>query len=272
MSNKANQLRNVSESRKRAEIIDSERVIQSPEDIKALSSEEIQQTIHELRVHQIELEMQNEELLRIQEELDASRAQYFEFYNLAPVGYCTISESGLFLNVNLSAATILGLTRSALIKQPLSRFILKEDQDIYYLNRKHLLETGEQQVWELRMIKHDGTLFWGELNVNTAKDTDGTTLFRIVLRDITERKLQENERYLMMQLMSLASTPVSFRECISNLTASLKQWSGCEAIGIRLKAGDDYPYYETLGFSPEFVKAESHLCAYSPDGKLMYDD
>ena len=131
--------------------------------------------LHELRVHQIELEMQNEELRRTQAELDAARARYFDLYDLAPVGYCTLTEKGLILEANLTAATLLGVARGALVKQPITRFILKEDQDIYYLHRKQLFETGEPQACELRMLKKDGTTFWAHLPATAAQDADGAT-------------------------------------------------------------------------------------------------
>ena len=70
---------------------------QMPETLESLSSEEARQHLHDLRVHQIELEMQNEELRRTKEELEASRARYFDLYDLAPVGYCTLSEEGIIL-------------------------------------------------------------------------------------------------------------------------------------------------------------------------------
>ena len=101
--------------------------------------------LHELRVHQIELEMQNEELRRTQAELEASRARYFDLYDLAPVGYFTLSEKGLILEANLTAATLLGVARGDLVKQPLPRFILPEDQDIYYLHRKQLLKRARRR-------------------------------------------------------------------------------------------------------------------------------
>jgi PAS domain-containing protein len=117
----------------------------------------IAQALHELLVHQIELEMQNEELRRAQAELEAARARYFDLYDLAPVGYCTVSEEGLILEANLTAATLLGVAKGALVKQPLTRFILRGDQDSYYLHRKLLFETGAPQVCELRLIKKGGS-------------------------------------------------------------------------------------------------------------------
>ena len=82
------------------------------------SPEATEQVLHELEVHQIELEMQNDELRRTQSELEAARARYFDLYDLAPVGYVTLSETGLILEANLTAAQMLGVDRRALVKQP----------------------------------------------------------------------------------------------------------------------------------------------------------
>ncbi|TSA45490.1 MAG: response regulator, partial [Deltaproteobacteria bacterium] len=158
---------------------------------EAMSPEETRQTLHELRVHQIELTMQNEELRRAQAELDAAQARYFDLYDLAPVGYCTLSEPGLILEANLTAVNLLGAARGALINQRISRFILKEDHNIYYLHRKQLFETGEPQACELRMVKSDGAQFWSRLEATWAQDTDGAPTCRIVLSDIAERKKTE---------------------------------------------------------------------------------
>ena len=161
----------------------------SPDELALLSAEEARKMVHELRVHQIELEMQNEELRRAQLELDASRARYFDLYDLAPVGYCTLSDTGLILEANLTAATLLGLARSALVKRPISQFTVKADQDVYYLHLKALRASGEPQSCELRMVKHDGTEFWARLTATDAQDADGIPKHRLVLSDITDRKL-----------------------------------------------------------------------------------
>ena len=78
--------------RRRAEDVFQEKAAGMPGNLEALSPDEVRQMLHELRVHQIELEMQNEELRRAQAELDASRARYFDLYDLAPVGYFTLNE------------------------------------------------------------------------------------------------------------------------------------------------------------------------------------
>ena len=78
-----------------------------------MTPEAIAQMLHELHVHQIELEMQNDELQRTQEELDAIKSRYFELYDLAPLGYCTLNDQGQILEANLMATKLLGVTRDA---------------------------------------------------------------------------------------------------------------------------------------------------------------
>ena len=160
-------------------------------DVDALSPDAARQLLHELRVHQIELEMQNEELRESQVALDEVRARYFELYDLAPVGYCTVSQQGLIMQANLSAASLLGTTRSALVQQALTRFIHKDDGDDYYLLRKKLVDSGDAQSCELRMLKTDGAQIWVHLAATVAHDVHGGFELRAVLSDITERKQAE---------------------------------------------------------------------------------
>ncbi len=180
------------ELRKQAEAVVRNNASPSRESIDAQSLEATWQMLHELRVHQIELEMQNEELRCAQLDLYASQARYFDLYDLAPVGYCTVSDTGLIQQVNLTAANFLGLARGALFKQPFSRVIHKEDQDIYYRFRKQLLESGESQSCELRLCKSNGSPFWAHLTATSAVDANVPVL-RIALSDITERRQLEEE-------------------------------------------------------------------------------
>ena len=167
--------------RRRTEKKSRKKAVRLSKNQESMSPEETQQALHELRVHQVELEMQNEEL-------KAARARYFDLYDLAPVGYITVSEQGLVLEANLTATTLLSVSRGNLMNQLLTRFILKEDQDIYYLHRKKLLDTGKPQMCELRMVKKNGTVFWAHLSGAAARAEDGTTACRVVMSDITESK------------------------------------------------------------------------------------
>ncbi len=163
----------------------------TPENLAALSPAATAQLLHELRVHQIELEMQNDELRRIQVELDDSRARYFDLYDLAPAGYCTVSEQGLILQANLYASRALGFERSALIGQAWARFCSKEDQHTCYLLSKRCQADGATQTGELRMTRRDGETFWAQLTINNAQQSDTSAALRIMFSDIGERKRAE---------------------------------------------------------------------------------
>jgi PAS domain S-box-containing protein len=178
----------------------------------ALSPEDMRRALHELRVHQIELEMQNEELRRTQVELDASRARYFDRYDLAPVGYFALGETGLILEANLAAARLLGVDRTSLTEQPLTRFILPADQGLYYLYRKLSPETGSQHPQELRMLKSDGTPFWAHLVAIAAQDAEGVPVAYVTMSDITVRKQAEERLVAITQAVESTSDAIGISD------------------------------------------------------------
>jgi PAS domain S-box-containing protein len=160
--------------------------------------------LEDLRIHQIELEMQNEELRLAQADLHASRARYFDLYDLAPVGYVTLDDDGAILEMNLRAAALLTVTQPPLKGPNLSRSVVAEDQDTYYLTRKRLLKTGAPQFCELRMIPPNAPPFWARLEMSLGDEAGGARVSRIVIVDITDRKtaelrMIESERQLRQQ-------------------------------------------------------------------------
>ena len=154
-----------------------------------LSPNEAQRLIHELRVHQIELEMQNDELRRVQGELEASRDRYSDLYDFAPVGYLAISEKGLILEANLTVTEMLGVERGRLIGQSLSRFVVAEDEDVLYLHWKQVFQMGERHTCELEMVKAHGASFFAQLESVVFKDREGNcSQWRTTISDITQRE------------------------------------------------------------------------------------
>ena len=171
--------------RKRAEEVLREK---SHSDLKT-SSDHLQRTETDLQIHQTELEVQNEELRLAQRDLEVSRERYFELYELAPAGYLTISNKGLIVNANLTAASMLGVERGNLVKKPVSRYILKEDQEIFYYCRLKLIETRERQSCELRMQHSSGSVFLVQIIGVPAPSVEGKeAALSLMMIDITDRK------------------------------------------------------------------------------------
>ncbi len=174
---------------------------------------DVQRIFHELQVHQIELEMQNDELRRTQLELEATREKYFDLYDLAPVGYVTLNEKGTILEANLTTATLLGKERNDLLRQPLSGFIFGGDQDTYYLHHKRLFETRQRQDCRVRMLKGDGTQFWAGVESVVARVSADVPVSRTAISDITRRKeLEEQLQQKYTELRSLSSHIQDARE------------------------------------------------------------
>jgi len=158
-------------------------------DFNKLAPEEAQKIFHELSVHQIELEMQNEELCAVRAELEAARARYFDLYNQAPVGYLTVNYQGIMLESNQTAATMLGTTVLNLKNQPLSNWIFSEDQDIFYHHRMGAFDTGRSQACELRMKSNAdsaaGKTIW--VRLESSLQAFDQRVLRIIVSDITEK-------------------------------------------------------------------------------------
>ncbi len=160
--------------------------------LSEMSPEKTAALIHELQVHQIELKMQNDELRRIHEELEASRDRYSHLYDFAPIGYLTLTEKGLIDEANLTLATMLGVTRSALPGKPFSHFILKADQDIFYKHRQQLLDMEDLQTCELRLVKNDAHTLYARLECRVIENrSHDQRQIRVAVSDITEIKAIE---------------------------------------------------------------------------------
>ena len=161
---------------------------QAPSIAAAKSPQEMELALHELQVYQTELLIQNEHLRQTQIALEASWAHYVDLYDMAPVGFLTLNEKGLIQSANLTAASLLGVTRSNLLKQAISRFIFPQDRAAFYQCLRQLGVTCAPQSLELRLVRQDGRPLWVLLVAHNAVDADDGPVQRLVLSDISERK------------------------------------------------------------------------------------
>jgi PAS domain S-box-containing protein len=206
-----------------------------------MSDKETQQLIHELQVHQIELEMQNEELRKAQAEIEESRTRYSDLYDFAPVGYFTFDKYGLILEVNLTAAKELGLKRSLLINKPFRTYIVTEDRKLFDQYIQKVFKSGDRQTCEIRLKKKDGKEFYAQLESIALEESSGNNICRTSFIDITGRKRAEKElikeRNTAQEYLDIAGVILVGINADEEVTLINKK--GCEILG--------YEKHEVIG-------------------------
>ena len=147
--------------------------------------------IHELRVHQVELEMQNEELRRVQNDLEVSRSRYSDLYDFAPVGYLTLKKNGQILELNLTAARKLGVERGHLVNAHFQNYIFPPDKKVFFSHLKAIFDKRQRQISEVRLSPKGGELFYARIESIYLEEENGTGLCRANISDVTLLKLAE---------------------------------------------------------------------------------
>lgn len=145
--------------------------------------------MHELLVHKVELEMQNEELRRANIEIEEARDRYRDLYELAPIGYITISQKGMINTINLTGATLLGLDRAKLTNRRFSTFVANTDKDRWHLLFMSMLKLAEdaQLGLNLQMRRSDGFQFAGYLHCLRKKTLNELPMLQVALTDLTQQ-------------------------------------------------------------------------------------
>ncbi len=149
---------------------------------------------HELQVHQIELEMQNESLQQARISLEDSRDRYFDLYEFAPVGYLTLSDAGVIGEINLSGAALLGAERGKLLQRFFSGFVAPDNAGIWRAHLSSALKQEAKSDCELVLQRSDGTQIDVRVDSLRFLSAGQALKVRIVLTDISEHKRLEAER------------------------------------------------------------------------------
>ncbi len=151
-----------------------------------------EELVHELHVHQIELEIQNEELRQAQLAIEVSRDLYVDLYEFAPVGYFTLSRDTQITSLNLTGATLLGEDRKYILHRRFARLVAPADHDVWQQFFMRAMQHRDKQICELTLQRSDGTSFDARLD-SLLIMADAAPALRVTLTDITARKQEEAE-------------------------------------------------------------------------------
>lgn len=166
-----------------------------------ISDDTVRRLIHDLKVHQTELEFQNEELRDAQTDLARSRDRFFTLYHQAPVGYTTLNPAGMILEANQTLADLTGRPISKLLHRPFSELVHPDDQALFFARFKAFFRHPEGKDIEIRLRRQDGGVRHVRVEGRVSRPADASTQARLltIISDISERKLmegrlRENER------------------------------------------------------------------------------
>ena len=179
------------ELRKKAELLVKNKTAADEDPLR----DDVGKIIHDLKVHQVELEMQNNELMRIQEDLARSSERYFKLFNRAPVGYASVDRFGMIRQSNQSLSKMLGMEYWKLNQRPLTNFVHEEDRPLFLTRLKLFSEKSRGDSFEIRMKDTAGKLIHAQLAVQSietrAREKDGDKSILVVVSDITQKKIAE---------------------------------------------------------------------------------
>ena len=177
-----------------------------------------------------------------------------------------ISPNWRYLYVNEAAARQSRKSREDLLgRTMMETYPDIQETEMFSLLRKTMADRIPRQMVN-EFSYPDGSTAWYDLRF--APVPEGVFILSL---EATERKLFEEEQQALSDILQLINTASSKEDLLRGLLGYLKEWSQCEAVGIRLKEGPDYPYYVTNGFPEDFVLMENRLCLYDEEGKPVCD-
>ena len=170
-----------------------ERIAQQRERVDRFSGKDPEHLVHELLTHQVELEMQNEELRSALLDLEEMRGRYFDLFNSAPVAYFILDRNGAIVEANITGAELLGVEKRFLIKRPFSRFVAPNDRAIFQALYSDVLGKGVRRGSEIGLKRKDGSDIFVHVESTVVENGEGVSLCRMAAIDVTDRRRAEQE-------------------------------------------------------------------------------
>lgn len=242
----------------------------SPKD-RTEVQQSVSELIEELHTHQIELELQNEEMQAAQQALEVSRARYRELFDFAPAAYVIFDPDGLVMDINVTGVDLLQVTRQRILQKPFWLYVCSNHRDRLARHIKTVIERSEEKVCEMQLERKDGSRIWGRLHSAPHHSHDDKPQVRTALIDITERKELEEElisareeavqatqaqRAFLSNMSHEIRTPltsvIGFAEALGDMAASGEQREFASAI-----AGSGQRLLDTLNSVLDYTRIQN---------------
>jgi PAS domain S-box-containing protein len=236
-----------------------EELIRQQPDLASETSDDVLELLHELNIHQAELEIQNEELKRAQQVISELHREYENLYEFAPCGYVTLTAKGIITRINLAGVKLLGSARQTVLHSGFSQCIASGWEDAYWQARKRAAESGEKQSTELLLKSDKRSPFWVRAEIQADRNETGRVdQWRMVLVDITDKKAAER---------ALKDSEERFRELFENAPVAYQLLD---------RQGNFIAVNETwlsmLGYSKEEITGRNFKEFLHPDWKNNFNE
>ena len=185
-----------------------------------LKEEDARKLLHELQVHQIELELQNEELRQAKEEIETALQKYTDLYDFSPVGYFTLDDKGVIREANLTGAVLLGTERVRLVNHLFGLFVSKDARPAFHAHLRKVFVEKTKEACQVALSQKGDRPRFVHIEI---KPSESEQECRMVVMDITERKQAEEEREKLLRDLQKAMTEVKRLKGILPICASCKK-------------------------------------------------
>jgi len=207
---------------------------------------------------------------RAQEALQESEEKYRNLVENSGDVIYALDENAMVTYVSPNIESITGYAPTEVLGKQFTEFVHPEDLPGRLEEFRRSL-SGANEPHEYRYVTKSGETIWVRSNPRLVVEEGRVTGLQGVLADITELKQAEERQELIRQVLELLNRSGGETYIIRDLLLLIREFTGFEAVGIRLREGEDFPYYETNGFPPHFVQAERYLCARDATGQLQRD-
>jgi PAS domain S-box-containing protein len=212
--------------------------------------------IHELQVHQIELEMQNEELVRAKATALAAMEKYSDLYDFAPSGYFTLSRDGVIVELNLRGSSLLGRERERLKNSSFCFFIAEGQKQVFNQLLEKVFASGKEESCEVMLVTDRKVPRY--VHLTGIVSADGKECF-LTMVDVTLSTQNRIFEEMSRDILLILNEAGELEHLVPRILTVLKARTGLYNVGIRLQPGDEFPYTAQAGYPMEFFQTETQL-------------